>query len=102
MQACEEYVYLGVKIDKSGRCKREILSQIAKGRRAVEALDFILWRQTITVNVKKHIYNAIIKSILLLHGCEVWQLGKREEQRIMATEMDYWRRATGISRLVRI
>jgi hypothetical protein len=24
VQACEEYVYLGVKVDKSGRCKREI------------------------------------------------------------------------------
>jgi hypothetical protein len=32
----------------------------------------------------------------------VWQLGKSEEQRIMATEMDYWRRAAGISRLERI
>jgi hypothetical protein len=31
----------------------------------------------------------------------VWQLGKREEQRIMATQMDYWRRPAGISRLER-
>jgi hypothetical protein len=29
----------------------------------------------------------------------VWQLRKRDELRIMATEMDYWRRAAGISRL---
>jgi hypothetical protein len=53
------------------------------------------------ISRKKHIYNAIIKSILL-HGCDVWQLGKGEEQRIMATGMDYWRRAAGISRLERI
>jgi hypothetical protein len=51
------------------------------------------------ISRKKHtrVYNAI-----LLHGCDVWQLGKREEQRIVATGMDYWRRAAGISRLERI
>jgi hypothetical protein len=101
VQACEQYVYLGVKIDKSGRCKREISSRIAKGRRTVGALNSILWGHIITVNVKKRIYNANIKSILQ-YGCEVWQLRKRDELRIMATEMDYWRRAAGISRLERI
>jgi hypothetical protein len=101
VQACEEYVYLGVKIDKSGRCKREISTRIAKGRRVVGALNSILWGHTITVNVKKHIYNVIIKSILL-YGCEVWQLWKREEQRMMVNEMDYWRRAAGISCTERI
>jgi hypothetical protein len=90
-----------MKTDKSGRCKREISSQIAKGKMAVGAINSILWGHTITVNIKKHIYNAIIKSTLL-YMCDVWQLGKREKLRTMTTEMDYWWRATGISRLERI
>jgi hypothetical protein len=94
-------VYLGVKIDKRRRCKTEISSRIAKRRRAVGAINSIIWGHTIAANVKKHIYNAIIKC-MLLYGCEVWQLGKSEEQRIMSTEMDYWRRAAGISRIERI
>jgi hypothetical protein len=32
VQACEEYVHLGVKFGKSGRCKREISSRISKER----------------------------------------------------------------------
>jgi hypothetical protein len=56
---------------------------------------------TITLNVKEHIHNAIVKCVLL-YGCEVWQLGKREEQRMMATEMDYWRSVAGTSCLERI
>jgi hypothetical protein len=52
--ACVEYVYLGVKFDKSVRCKREISSWISKGKRAVGALNSLLWRTTITITVKKH------------------------------------------------
>jgi hypothetical protein len=59
-QACEEYVYLRVKIHKSGRCKREISSRVTRRRRDVGALNSILWEHTITVNGKKHIYKAII------------------------------------------
>jgi hypothetical protein len=46
VQACEEYVYLGVKFDKSRRCKREISSRISKGKRATGALNSILCGKT--------------------------------------------------------
>jgi hypothetical protein len=96
VQAFEEYVYLGVKFGRSGRCEREISSMTSIGKRATGALNSILCGNTIMISVKRHIYNAILKSVML-YGREEWLIRRRYEQRIVAIEMDYWRSAARIS-----
>jgi len=64
-------------------------------------LNGILWDQRISKDNKRRIYNAVVKSILT-YGCEVWQLKKRTQDMLRATEMDFWRRSAGISRRDRV
>ncbi|KAK4883930.1 hypothetical protein RN001_000201 [Aquatica leii] len=37
--------------------------------------------------------------IITTYGSEIWVLNKRDRDRLLALEMDYWRRSNGTSRL---
>ena len=47
---------------------------------------------------KLNIYNALIKSSLLLYGSETWRLTENNKRQVEATEMDALRRSSRISR----
>jgi hypothetical protein len=38
----------------------------------------------------------------MLHGSETWTLNRRQQNKLLATEMDYWRRSARKSRRERI
>ncbi|XP_030753748.1 uncharacterized protein LOC115880613 [Sitophilus oryzae] len=101
IEACEEYMYLGVKIASKGRCEKEIEERIGKGRKVIGALNSVLWSRDISDHRKKLIYNAILKSVML-YGSEVWQLSEKHKKKLLSTELDFWRRLARISRLDRI
>lgn len=61
-------------------------------------LNGILWDQNISKENKRRIYNTILKSIMT-YGSEVWQIKKTTEKMLLTTEIDFWRRAAGISRM---
>ena len=98
---CEEYKYLGVWLTKDGNLDRAIKDRNVQGRKAIAMLNGVLWDQSISKETKRKIYNVIVKSIVT-YGSEVWQLKKRTEDMLRATEMDFWRRSAGISRRERI
>jgi hypothetical protein len=51
-----------------------------------------------TTGIKlKLVYQALVQSILL-YGAETWTLNTQQANRLMATEMDFWRRTARKSR----
>jgi hypothetical protein len=42
-------------------------------------------------------YQALVQSILL-YGAETWTLNTQQEKKLLATEMDFWRRSARKSR----
>src|SRR5215510_9760197 len=44
------------------------------------------------------IFSTIVESIVT-YGSETWEINKRNEKRLKALEMDFWKRACGVSRL---
>ena len=101
INGCEEYKYLGVWLTQDGKFDRAIRERNLQGRKAIAMLNGVLWDQRISKENKRRIYNAIVKSIIT-YGSEVWQLKKRSEDILRATEMDFWRRSAGISRRERV
>lgn len=67
----------------------------------IGCLNSILWSKSISRERKHLLYNCILQSVVL-YGCETWQLTKALERRLLSLEMDFWRRAAGISRAERI
>lgn len=101
VQYCSDYTYLGTKISQSGRTEEEILERIIKGKRVIGCLNSLLWSTNISIERKHLLYNAIFKSVVL-YGCETWQINKTLERKLLALEMDFWRRSAGKSRIERI
>jgi hypothetical protein len=50
---------------------------------------------------KTLIYKSIAESIML-YGSETWTLNRRQQNKLLATEMDYWRRSARKSRILSI
>ncbi|XP_044755015.1 uncharacterized protein LOC123313968 [Coccinella septempunctata] len=101
IKSCEDYVYFGTVISQNGRTDKEIQQRINKGRKIIGALNSILWSKEISKQHKRDIYNVTLRSVVL-YGCEAWQLSVLQQNRLLALEMDFWRRSAGVSRIQRI
>jgi hypothetical protein len=55
-------------------------------------LNSVLWSKTILHKTKKLMYQALVQSILL-YGADTWTLNTQQANKLLATEMDFWRSA---------
>lgn len=101
IKQCSEYKYLGMTLSQDGSLDQAIKERNILGRRAISLLNGILWDKNINKKNKTRIYDTIVKSIIV-YSSEVWPLKVRTEKMLEATEMDYWRRAAGKSRMERV
>jgi hypothetical protein len=60
-------------------------------------LNSVLWSKNILHKTKKLMYQALVKSILL-YGAETWTLNTKQANKLLATEMEFWRRSARKSR----
>lgn len=97
IKGCDNYTYLGTKMEKTGKSEEMISSRINNARKITGTLNSILWQKDITPKTKMHIYDAIMKSTLT-SGCEVWQISRNMERKLLTTEMDFLRRSARVSR----
>lgn len=101
IKQCSEYKYLGMKLSQNGSLDQAIKERNIQGRKAISLLNGVLWDKSVNKTNKTRIYNTIVKSIIV-YSSEVWPLKVRTTNMLEATEMDYWRRAAGKSRMDRV
>ena len=78
IRGCEEFKYVGVKIDKEDRQENNIKNRINKGRAVTAMLNSVLWNRQITRKNKLLIYNSIVKSTVT-YGAETWKFKRNLE-----------------------
>jgi hypothetical protein len=101
IEVCNDYKYLGVTISGEGSSKKELSNRIGQAKQEINKLNSILWANNIKKQTRKRIYKTVVES-LLLYGSEVWEITKRDKQRLEAVEMNFMRRSCRVSRLQRI
>ena len=101
IRSVEKSKYLGVIFNKQGTSKDEIQERVNKGRIVIRTLNSLLWERSITRNTKKHIYNSMVQSVIL-YGAEVWNVSNVNKKKLMAAEMDFFRRSCRRSKLDRV
>lgn len=101
IKCCKTYKYLGTMMSNEGGSEIEIRHRMQKGRVAIKQLHSIIWNNTIHKDIKRRIYKTIVESIML-YGAELWEVSKKNENKLKAVEMDYWRRSCCVSRLQKI
>jgi hypothetical protein len=71
--------------------------RISERRRVIGMLNSFLWSKIILHKIKKLMYQALVQSILP-YGAETWSLNTQQANKLLATEMDFWRRSARKSR----
>ena len=79
-------------LEADGRSSAEIEKKIKYREKIIGMLNSVLWNKNIVHNAKRIIYNSLIQSVML-YGAETWTLDRPHANKLLATEMDYWRRA---------
>jgi hypothetical protein len=94
------FMYVGSIFMNSVKCNKEVLNRIEQARTATRALNSLLCSKYFAVNTKKRIFFAVIESILS-YSWEIWTLDYRLKKKLLGTEVEFWRKAAGTSRLLR-
>ena len=84
-------IFLGSKITADGERSHEIKRRLLLGRKVMTNLDSILKSRDITLPTKVHLVKAMVFPVVM-YGCESWTVKKAERPRIVALELQYWRR----------
>jgi hypothetical protein len=95
VQQVSDFTYLGVIISSDGTIDRELSARIGKASGAFNQLVNIWKNRNIQTNTKIRIYKAAVLAILL-YGSEVWNITKKQQQRI---EVFHQRCLRGILRI---
>jgi hypothetical protein len=88
-------------LEQNGTSNIEIEKRINNGRKVTGMQISIIWISNILGKTKTLIYKSIVESIML-YGSETWTLNRRNQSKLLATELDDWRRSARKSRRERI
>ena len=91
MGTVADFIFLGSKITADGDCSHEIKRCLLLGRKAVTYLNSILKDRDIILPTKVHLAKAMV-FLVVMYGCESWNVKKADRQRIDAFELLFWRR----------
>ena len=64
-------------------------------------LNSVLWSKNTVNNTKRIIYNSLVQSVML-YGVETWALDRPHANKLLAAEMDHWRRTARKARMDKI
>jgi hypothetical protein len=97
IKAVNKFKYLGSILEATSATTLEREKRISEGRRVIGMLNSVLWSKTILHKTKILVYQALVQSILL-YEAETWTLNTQQANKLLATEMDFWRRSFRKSR----
>ena len=101
LEQVENFVYLGGKINQSGKDDTDISRRIGLASMAFGKMTKIWRSREMTWNTKRRVYETIILPVLL-YGSECWTLRKADEDKLLMMEMGWLRVILGVSRLQRL
>ena len=90
METVRDIIFLGSKITADGYCSHEIKRHLLLGRKAMTNLDNILKSKDITLPTNVCLVKAVV-FLVVIYGCENWNIKKAECRRIDAFELWCWR-----------
>ena len=87
VETVADFSFLGSKITADGDCSHEIKRCLLLGRKVMTNLDSILKSRDITLPTKVRLVKAMV-FVVVMYGCESWNIKKAERHRIDALYCD--------------
>ena len=86
METVRDFILGGSKVTADGDCSHEIKRCLLLGRKAMTNLDSILKSRDISLPTKVCLVKAMV-FLVVMYGCESWNIKKAEHQGIDASEL---------------
>ena len=96
-----EFTYIGAMADKEGGGDKDIRNRLQKARGAFHRLNRIWSTRNIERNTKIHLFNTLVRPVLLC-GSEFWKLTKKDQTQLDTFQTKSLRRILRIRRQQRI
>ena len=91
VEMVSDFISGGSKITADGECSHEIKRRFLLGRKIMSNLHSIFKSRDITLLTKVRLVKAVV-FLVVMYGCESWNVKKAECRRIDAFELWCWRR----------
>ena len=93
---------MGVMISSDGSMEKQIEARIGAATRVIARLnDSVSRRKELSRGTKMKVVNATVMP-LLMYGCEMRSLPKKQQSKVQARQMNVLRRIEGVNRLNRV
>ena len=96
VETVSDIIFLCSKIARYSDCSHEVKRHLLLGRRAMTNLGSILKSRDIILPTKVYLVKAVV-FLVVIYGCENWNIKKAESQRIDAFKLWCWRRLLRLS-----
>jgi hypothetical protein len=98
LECVKQYVYLGTLFSSNGKWEAEIERRRQIGRAALCSLNKqVVWNSNVPIQVKRIVFEAMVKS-KLLYGGDIWWAGRKEMGKIETVQNDFIRWISGFQR----
>ena len=89
-------------VSNDGSMEKEIEARIGNATQVIGGMnDAVLRREELSRSTKIKVVNATMMPVLM-YGCEMWSLTKKQLSKVQATQMNVLRRIEGVNRLDRV
>ena len=86
LECITEFLYLGVTFSSDDRWEKEVGKRVQFGRSALSMISKqVIWNKNVSVNVKKVIFEVMVKS-KLMYGGEVWWADRQQMDKLETLE----------------
>ena len=83
MPSVEEFKYLGLKVQESGGCEREVKKRVEAGWRRVSG---VICDRRLAARVKGKVYSSVIRPAMV-HGLETVAVTKKQVEEMEVAEI---------------
>lgn len=71
------------------------------GKKGHRSIKWLIWSKCILFSTKKPIFYTAVENILS-YDCDTWSVKYRLEEKLLSTNIDFWRKAAWTSRLLKV
>jgi hypothetical protein len=98
LECVSKYPYLGTLFTADGRWEMEVERRRQAGRAALCSLNRqVVWNKSVSLEVKRCVFEAMVKS-RLLYGGDIWWASKKDSGKLETVQNDFIRWVSGYTR----
>ena len=96
VSSVEEFKHLGLTVQKSGSCEREVKRRVQAGWNGWRKVSEVIRDRRLPARLKEKVYNSVVRPAMV-YGLETVAVTKKQVEEMDVEEMKTWRLAQDVN-----